>query len=321
MTGGATIDYPTMIDQTSDDLLQDLLNGNNDPWMFHQANTRDYDGGGHSLLSELLTATFDKYAAAATFPIVSPTMDELAARVTSRMTFDSLRRGGHDSTADLCDDQRHAAATVPVTGFCVPGAESYGGQTISVSPPRCRPVGDVVAHELQSGLRNRRRRRSFRGERGFRRERRGWNRRRGHERLNQRKRRERRRWPGRVSPAARAATQPSTRARRAAAAREKPAHAAAAAPAGHRCRRRRRRRRERGGRPSGPGEQRRRHAGNGFRRRGQGRRRQWCGGRARRQRARRLRLPRERRATERWRAAAWSPRSGRRAPNAPAVGR
>ena len=54
VTGGAAVDYPTMIDQTSNDLLQDLLNGNNDPWMFHQANTRDYDGAGHSLLSELV---------------------------------------------------------------------------------------------------------------------------------------------------------------------------------------------------------------------------------------------------------------------------
>ena len=35
--------------------------------MFHQANVRDI-GGGKSLLSELLDATFDKYAARATFP-------------------------------------------------------------------------------------------------------------------------------------------------------------------------------------------------------------------------------------------------------------
>ena len=76
-----------MIDQTSDSLLRDLLEGNNDPWMFHQANTRDYDGGGHSLLSDLLTATFDKYAAVATLPIVSPTMDDLAARVINRMAW------------------------------------------------------------------------------------------------------------------------------------------------------------------------------------------------------------------------------------------
>ena len=61
-----------------------MLAGNNDPWMFHQANTRDY-GGGHSLLGDLLGATLDQYLAAATFPILSPTMDELAVRVLDRM--------------------------------------------------------------------------------------------------------------------------------------------------------------------------------------------------------------------------------------------
>ena len=61
-----------------------LLQGANDPWMFHQANARDF-GGGHSLLGDLLGATIDLYLAKATFPIVSPNMDELAGRVSDRM--------------------------------------------------------------------------------------------------------------------------------------------------------------------------------------------------------------------------------------------
>ena len=134
VTKGATVDYPTMIDQTSDDLLRDLLNGNNDPWMFHQANTRDYDGGGHSLLSDLLTATFDKYAAVASLPIVSPTMDDLAARVTNRMTLDASGVVATIQPRTSVTISVTAAATVPVTGLCVPGAESYGGQTISYPP-------------------------------------------------------------------------------------------------------------------------------------------------------------------------------------------
>ena len=102
--------------------------------MFHQANTRDYDGGGHSLLSELLTATFDKYAAAATLPIVSPTMDDLAARVTNRMTFNGSGVVATIQPRTSVTISVTAAATVPVTGLCVPGAESYGGQTISYLP-------------------------------------------------------------------------------------------------------------------------------------------------------------------------------------------
>jgi MYXO-CTERM domain-containing protein len=130
-TQGAAVDYPTVIDNVSDGLLRYLLEGNNDPWMFHQANTRNYDGAGHSLFSDLLDAAFTKYQAAATFPIVSVTMDELAARVESRMTFEAsgvaatVQPGG-SLTVSVAN-----AATVPVTGLCTPGAESYGGQTIS----------------------------------------------------------------------------------------------------------------------------------------------------------------------------------------------
>ncbi len=130
-TQGAAVDYPTVIDNVSDGLLRYLLEGNNDPWMFHQANTRNYDGAGHSLFSDLLDAAFAKYEAAATFPVVSFTMDELAARVESRMTFEASGvaatvQPGSSLTVSVAN-----AATVPVTGLCTPGAESYGGQTIS----------------------------------------------------------------------------------------------------------------------------------------------------------------------------------------------
>jgi MYXO-CTERM domain-containing protein len=131
VTGGAAVDYPTMIATTSDDLLQYMLNGNNDPWMFHQANTRDYDGQGDSLLSDLLTAAFTKYEAAATFPIVTPTMDDLAARVTSRMALDASGVTATIQPQTSLTLSVAQAATVPVTGLCTPGAESYGGQTIS----------------------------------------------------------------------------------------------------------------------------------------------------------------------------------------------
>jgi MYXO-CTERM domain-containing protein len=131
ITKGGSVDYPTVIDQTSDQLVQDLLAGNNDSWMFHQANTRDYDGQGHSELSDVLTATLDKYAAASTFPIVTPIMDDLAARVRSRMMFNAAGVTATITPATSMTVTVAQAATVPVTGLCTPGAESYGGQTIS----------------------------------------------------------------------------------------------------------------------------------------------------------------------------------------------
>ena len=127
----AAVDYGTIIGTQSDAFLQYLLNGNNDPWMFHQANTRDYDGAGHSLLTDLMDATFAKYSAVATLPIVSPIMDDLAGRVRNRMALDA---SGVVATVQAGTSMTVAvstAATVPVTGLCTPGAETYAGQTIS----------------------------------------------------------------------------------------------------------------------------------------------------------------------------------------------
>ena len=107
-----------------------MLNGSNDPWMFHQANTRNYDGAGHSLLSDLLDDTFAKYGAVMTFPIVSPTMDDLAGRVRNRMALDASGVVATIGSGGLTITVAHAA-TIPVTGLCTPGAESYGAQTIS----------------------------------------------------------------------------------------------------------------------------------------------------------------------------------------------
>jgi hypothetical protein len=126
----AAIDYPTLKGTQGDNLLKYMLNGNNDAWMFHQANTRNYDGAGHSLLSDLLDDAFSKYAALMTFPVVSPTMEDLASLVRNRMALDAsgvvATIGGGSLTVTVAH-----AATIPVTGLCAPGAESYAGQSIS----------------------------------------------------------------------------------------------------------------------------------------------------------------------------------------------
>jgi peptidoglycan/xylan/chitin deacetylase (PgdA/CDA1 family) len=126
----ASIDYPTIQGAQSDELFRLMLNGSNDPWMFHQANTRNYDGAGHSLLSDLLDSTFAKYAAVMTFPVVSPTMDDLATRVRNRMALDASGVVATIGAGGLTITVAHAA-TIPVTGLCTPGAESYAGQTMS----------------------------------------------------------------------------------------------------------------------------------------------------------------------------------------------
>src|SRR4029077_7305798 len=107
-----------------------MLQGNNDPLMFHQANVRN-NGGGHSLLGDLLGATLDRYLAMATFPVLSPTMDDLAGRVLARMTFDASGVSATIQPGSQITVSVGKAARVPVTGLCVTGGESYGGQQIA----------------------------------------------------------------------------------------------------------------------------------------------------------------------------------------------
>ena len=130
MLHGKTRTYDEIVASESDVLLRYLLRGENDPWMFHQANIRDH-GGGHSLLSDLLEAALGKYAAVATLPVLSPTMDELAHRVADRT---SLHASGVTATLQPGGQlvvQVTNAAKVPITGVCTPGAETYAGQRIS----------------------------------------------------------------------------------------------------------------------------------------------------------------------------------------------
>jgi hypothetical protein len=127
------ITYDRIIDIESTEQLRYLMRGESDPWMFHQANLRDL-GGGHSLLTSLLDAVLAKYEARSTFPVVSPTMDELAQKVKTRMAFDASGVSATIAPGGLLTVQVTRAATVPVTGLCTAGAETYAGQTISYLP-------------------------------------------------------------------------------------------------------------------------------------------------------------------------------------------
>lgn len=127
---GRDLSYSEILDFESNVLLQDLLRGANDPWMFHQANTRNY-GGGQSLLTDLEDNLLAKYAAASKVPVVSDTMDVLGNRVAMRMAYDRSQAAavigpGAQITVSVLN-----AASVPVTGLCTPTAETYGSDTIA----------------------------------------------------------------------------------------------------------------------------------------------------------------------------------------------
>ena len=120
------LSYEEILDFESHQLAMHLLRGENDPWMFHQANLVAYDGR-HTLLTDLLDRALDEYNGYMNLPVVSPTMDELGAAIAARMK----RRSAH-VTATLQPGQSitvvsDKAVTVPITGVFVDGAETYGG--------------------------------------------------------------------------------------------------------------------------------------------------------------------------------------------------
>jgi hypothetical protein len=123
-------DYAQIIDNISDSFIVNMLKGNMDPEMFHQPNLNAYDGT-HTLLTDLLDATFAKYDSMMTLPILSPTQDAMGAAMAARAQYDAA-----GVTATLIPHQRISitaqhAATVPVTGLPTAAAETYGGQPIS----------------------------------------------------------------------------------------------------------------------------------------------------------------------------------------------
>ena len=128
---GRDLSYAEILDKESDVLLQYMLRGEIDPWMFHQSNLRAYDGT-HTLLSDLLDQLLLKYEGLFNLPVRSLTHAALGEWMANRM-----KVNGAGIHASFIPDQgtitisATAAVVVPVTGLCTDSSESYGGQCIS----------------------------------------------------------------------------------------------------------------------------------------------------------------------------------------------
>jgi len=128
---GRDLSYSEILDKESDVLLQYLLRGEIDPWMFHESNLRAYDNV-HSLLGDLLDRTLSKYEGLLVLPVQSMNMTALGEWMGNRMRYNAA-----GVRCSFVPDQgtitltASAAAVVPVTGLCTDGSESYGGQCIS----------------------------------------------------------------------------------------------------------------------------------------------------------------------------------------------
>jgi hypothetical protein len=133
--------YQQLIDRESSQLLIYLLTGNINPLMFHQANLRAYDGT-HSLFSDLMDATYAKYSALFTLPVVTLTTDGIGARMASRMLYNTSGISGISTIGSngvsSVTLRVMKAATIPVTGLTLAcgtcTTETYGGQMIASVP-------------------------------------------------------------------------------------------------------------------------------------------------------------------------------------------
>ena len=129
-TVGRNLGYEEILEKESEVLLSYLLKGDIDPWMFHQANLRAYDGK-RTLLTDLLDRTLEKYDALFEVPILSPTQDEIGEQMELRMKYNEAEVRASLVPGERIKLEAKEAAKVPVTGLRKGDAERYGGQYIS----------------------------------------------------------------------------------------------------------------------------------------------------------------------------------------------
>lgn len=141
---GRDLTYPEILDKESDVLVEYLLRGEIDPWMFHEINLRAYDGV-HSLLGDLLDATMAKYQAVFALPIASPTFLTLGETMQRRTGYAAASVQASIIPGPALVISSPTNVIVPVTGPHQPTSESYGGQWITWVPV---PAGGSVTLAL-----------------------------------------------------------------------------------------------------------------------------------------------------------------------------
>jgi hypothetical protein len=128
---GGNRTYSQILQQTSQSLLLYQLRGDADPWMFHQANLRAYDGF-HSVLSDLIDRIANRLNNLLRVPVRTLSMEETALRFARRINYETagVRATLYRGRALLIDASR--AVSVPVTGVRDADGEAYGGDVIGL---------------------------------------------------------------------------------------------------------------------------------------------------------------------------------------------
>jgi hypothetical protein len=142
--------YAQLIDRESNMLLMYLLRSDNDPLMFHQPNLIAYDGT-HTLLGDLLDATFAKYNKIFTLPILSPSEEQIGQMTADRMAYNASGVTAQLVGANKVTLTAKKDATIPVTGAITAcgncTAAPYGKQNVTLVKIK---AGQTISFTLQN---------------------------------------------------------------------------------------------------------------------------------------------------------------------------
>ena len=128
---GRALSYAEILDKESQNLLVYLLQGNIDPAMYHQSNTRAYDGV-HTLLGDLLDVAFQKFRKYSTLPIMSPDMNDAGARIARTMARNNAGVSALLTPGVSVSFSSPVSVEFAVSGLCASNAEMYAGKCISI---------------------------------------------------------------------------------------------------------------------------------------------------------------------------------------------
>jgi peptidoglycan/xylan/chitin deacetylase (PgdA/CDA1 family) len=127
---GRALSYAEILDKESQNLLVYLLQGNIDPTMYHQPNTRAYDGT-HTLLGDLLDVAFKKFRRHSTLPIVSLDQDACGVRMANTMARNKAGVVATVTPGVKVSFSSPVAVEFAFTGVCTSSSERYGGRCIT----------------------------------------------------------------------------------------------------------------------------------------------------------------------------------------------
>jgi hypothetical protein len=127
---GRALTYAEILDKESQNLLVYLLQGNINPTMYHQSNTRAYDGV-HILLGDLLDTAFQKFRKYSTLPIVSLDQNNCGLRIGKTMARNESGVVATITSGVSVSFSSPVAVEFAFSGVCTASSERYAGKCIT----------------------------------------------------------------------------------------------------------------------------------------------------------------------------------------------